>query len=215
MSRMAIARKTFIDADGNKVTSPFDATALKFEFFDPAYTKADGEDNSKVPVVESRIHVLADLIESAPDDVDVLNGLAMWGLNHKGGDAYAGAAKSASTAWELHDAVIAALANGEWSEGRESGTASSQSMIVEAIEAVLVAEGITVTDTIRNNAREQTKTPEQRKSALARPDINAQYLRISAERKAEQARLAATKAADAQKVEGHQSLADMLGLVAE
>lgn len=211
MARDRVSRKTYVNDNGEKVESIFDATGVMFEFFDPDATKPDDAgDDWQPPVVATRVTSLADLEESAPEGINVTNALALHGLAQKGGDSYAGRKEAGKDAWEMFDDVIAQLSQGEWRERRGEGTASSATLIAQAIEQVLTDEGYSVDDATRARIKESVGTPEQRKEALKRPDIKAAYEKIAAERKAEAARKAAEKAAQF-KAEGP-SLAESLGL---
>ena len=212
-TRENVSKTTIVDADGKKVDSPLDAFGVKWEFYDLAAVKpADASDDWRPPVVESRIILLDEVNEAAPDDIDTTRGFAVHGVKALGGESYSQRKKLNLDAWAMLDERFNTVKTGEWSEGRGEGTASSAAMILLAIVAVLTGEGIEVTDDMKERAATSVDTPEKRKSALERADIKAEYLRIAAERKAELARKAAEKAAEAATAEGHLTLAQQLGL---
>jgi hypothetical protein len=214
-TRENVSRTTLIDTDGNKVASPLDAHGVKWEFYDLTAVAPEGAaDDWKPPVIQTRAIMLDEVNEAAPDDIDTTRGFAIHGVKALGGESYSQRKKLGLDAWTMLDERFDTVKTGEWSEGRGDGVASSATLILLAIVAVLEGEGIEVTDDMRTRAASSVDTPEKRKSALERADIKAAYLKIAADRKAELARKAAERAAAAAAAEGHQTLAESLGLVA-
>ncbi len=136
------------------------------------------------------------------------------GLSQKIGDDLAGIASKAAKeeppfqpdpvrgyadyAYDRIAAMVENLVAGVWvEEGEGSSSATSVTILFEAIERVLVKAGKDITDANRAERREKLKDKTFRESVAKRPDVAEQVAAIKFERAQERHLAAQAKAAEA------------------
>ncbi len=169
MARESIAKKIYVDAEGNESSHAGpNVVSLRFDFSDGTNISVSKENVGATCQIASFWH----------------------GLAQKLGDTYAG--KTVSEAIDAVETVLERLAADDWVKARE-GAGARPSLVVDAIIAALIAAGQSVNDERRASITAKTKDKADRDSALGNPVIKAAYEKIKADRAAERA----SKAADA------------------
>lgn len=172
--RVKVCDKSYIDADGeeSRYASP-ETVGLVFKFTDGTERKV-----------------------SLNSIGEKCKGAALWhGLSQKLGDSYAGAKGEVQTAIENFDTVLERLGNDDWVQQGE-GPGTRPSMVADAIKAALEKGGQEVTEERYAKIRETIKDKDNRKAALAIPEVAVEYERLKVE--AAQERLAAKQKAAAE-----------------
>ena len=110
------------------------------------------------------------------------------------GNTYAGAKGDADAAYDDAKARIEILMGGEWYTHATGGAGPAPSLILSAIEAMVVANGEAVDEARRAKWREMVGSKEGREKALANPKVKSHFERMKAERAIERADKAAKAA---------------------
>lgn len=187
--RTKVADKVFLDAQGEESRhASQDTTKLEFRFTDGTVREVD-------------LEKIGAKCKAA----------ALWhGLSQKLGDSYAGAKGVVGDAIESLDTVLERLANDDWVKAGE-GPGTRPSLVADAIKAALEKAGQTVDEERYATIREKVKGNENRKAALAIPEVAVEYERLRLE--AQQARFA--KMSEAAAASGGAGLAAFTGEGAE
>ena len=196
-----VVRKSYINsADGTEKRSAFpEATTLRFYFLSP---RKDAEDR---PVIVGTRDIV---LSTVSDDMKAC--ALGHGLSQKLGDDLAGIASKAAKeetpvdidpddgwapyAMERFDDALANIMAGVWvTEAEGGGTASSVTILLEAIVATFADAGKELSDEDMAKLRNALKDEDYRKNAKARKDVAAHMAAINAKR-AEERRKKAAKA---------------------
>jgi len=183
-TRKAISNKFYLDAEGNRSNSPTaDSVIVGFEF----YTGERDEDDKNIVGSTQTI-----------DTRELQDGSRVQamchGIGQKVGDEWSGKGDQAE---EICLTMFERLTAGEWNMPKGAGAGPRPSMVLDAVIAVLVANGVDDSEDLRKEVGEKLGEEGARKAALGDPAINAEFLKLKALSAAARANKAAAKAADA------------------
>lgn len=173
------------------------------KIMDKDYNEADGTFGIKFPDGQTIQGATTDFgAKSADGGVLVPFGsIAMMallhGINQKIGDAASGAKGDADAAYESCLTVFEQVKGGEWNKKREAGEGTRPSLVVEAVVRAKTAAGLPI-DQAAITAKYSGKDGEEnRKTALANPQVKAAYEALRAEAAQKRAADALAKAGGA------------------
>jgi len=173
------------------------------KIMDKDYQESDGTFGIKFPDGQSIAGSVADLGGKTTEGGYVVpfGSIAMMallhGINQKIGDAASGAKGDADAAYESCLTVFEQVKGGEWNKKREGGEGTRPSLVVEAVIRAKTAAGLPV-DAAAIAAKYSGKDGEEnRKNALANPQVKAAYEALRAEAAQKRAAEAAAKAGNA------------------
>lgn len=196
MAKDRVARISYLNSDGEKVTSPFEAEGIRWEFFDPNAKRPDGEEKWEPPVAETVTYMFDDLRKEAQAaGVDFDACALAYGVKQIGSDGYAGRKQKGEAPWDMLEERMQDVLSGEYRSGAGEKRGASKTLLAEAVKRAIESQGTEVDADMFARITESLATEEAREAAKAQPKIAAAYEAIKAERAQERARKKAEAAA--------------------